>query len=419
MTRSKTDLSIVILLPVSALLLAGWTHGHGATTYDGIVATRGSAPSVQDSHTQVMSRVASFTRSAVTQIKIITPNWYAGENTPGATATLTASIEYPVGVCTQLKWSTATSVTVSDGGQVTSDYATLSIPTNTQFWIREYMTNASGVPVDAYQGQNLALGDALILGNSGVVDQTVSCGTVTDGGTFESLAPLAIIAPITAPSVCILGDSIALGVDNAHTPNSTGDSGAIAPSIAPSFGYSNMGVNGDTASTFASTLNTNRRAVLSYCSHLIVEYGTNDFSFGGSSVAQLQTDLTTIYGFAPVGTVTFQTTLFPRTCSTDSWATTTNQSPEGTGSCNLSSNFESKRATFDAALIGGTFGPNGGFFDPDSVVGTGTNNSLWRAGAGFPTCNPWTDDGVHPNTCSYYTVLQSSGYIDLSRIHRP
>lgn len=377
--------------------------------YDGLVATRGSAPSGLQAQVQAMARTASFTRSAVTQIKIITPNWYNAEIAPGSAATVTASIEYPAGTFTQLKWSTATSVVIANGGQATSDYATVSIPTNTKFWIRQYILCASGTVVQSYQGQNLTLGDALILGNSGVVDQTLS-GTVTDGGTPVSIAPLAIIAPIpvTTPSVGILGDSIALGVDNAHTPNSVGDTGSIAPSIGPSFGYSNMGVNAETAANFVST-HTNRAAVLAYCTHVIVEYGTNDIYFGGS-VATLQGNLTTIYSLAASGSTVFQTTLIARTTSTDFWATTAGQSTiTGGGE-------ESRRVAFNTALTSASFGPNGGYFDPQSVVGTGTNNSIWKAGAGFSACGTWTDDGVHPNTCSYYTQLQGSGYIDVSRI---
>lgn len=401
----------MLLLLTTATM--AWTHGSpGASTYDGLVATRGSAPSAQRAETQAMSRLASFTRSAVTKIKIITPNWYNGETAPGATATLTASIEYPAATCTQLKWSGATSVSVPSGGQVTSDYLTINIPANAQFWIREYITNASGVVTQSFQGQKLSLGDALIVGNSGVVDQTVSCGTVTDGGIFDSIAPLAIIAPITAPSVCILGDSIALGIDNDHTPNSTGDNGEIAPSIAPSFGYSNMGVNGETASSFVST-HANRAAVLPFCSHVIVEYGTNDIYLNEDSVATLEGHLTTIYGLAAVGAVTFQNTLIARTASTDGWATTANQATI------TASGEESRRVAFNTALTSASFGPNGGFFDPQAIIGTSTNNSIWKSvGAGFAACNPWTNDGVHPNTCSYYTQLQGSGFIDLSRIHR-
>lgn len=292
-----------------------------------------------------------------------------------------------------------------------ADYVNVAIPSNTQFWVRKYITSASGIPWNAFQGQNLSLGDALIVGNSGVADQTMS-GTVTDGGTFGSACPLAIIAPTTAPSVCILGDSIALGVDNDHTPNSTGDNGIIAPSIAPSFGYSLLAVNGEYASQYVSN-HTNRNAVLPYCSHVIVEYGTNDIYLNGDSVATLQGNLTTIYGYA-AGKTVFQNTLIARTNCATNCATLADQSTITAGG------EESRRVAFNSALTSASFGPSGGYFDAQSVVGTGTNNSLWKAGTpGFSPCVPnWTNEGVHPDTCAYYSAVQGSGYIDTSRIHR-
>ena len=409
---------VLPLLPAVAL---AWTHGSPVApppaTFDGLVGTRGTVPTDNSGDTQAMTRLASFARAPVTKMKIVTPNWFGqqgggsnGESAPGSTAVVKASIEYPAGVCTPLTWSSASSATISNGGQVTSDYVNVSIPANAQFWIREYITASAGVVWDSFQGQVLALGDALVVGNSGVVDQTSSCTTVTDGGTFRSIAPLAIIAPIAVPAVCLLGDSIQLGVAFQHAPNSVGDSGIVAPSIGPSFGYSNMGVNGESAVDFVGT-HTNRAAILQYCSHTIVEYGTNDLYLSGQSVAQLEASLTTIYGLA-TGQTVFQNTLIARTCSTDGWATTGNQTAYTGGSaCSTATNFEALRVSFNTALTGATFGPNGGDFDPTGVVGTGANNSLWNI-----TCAPTTNDGVHPDHCGYYSLVQGSGYIDLSRI---
>lgn len=358
--------------------------------YDGLAATRASAPSVLRPETQAMARTAFFTRAPVNSLAFIIPNWSGAEIPPGSPMNVNINVEYPAGT-----FASVVSATIPSGGQVKLTVP-VNIPVPAQAWYRGYYTNPSGIPACSFQGQNLALGDALIVGNSGVADLTAG-GTVTDGGTFSSIAPLAIIAPITIPSVCILGDSIALGVNNDHVPNSTGDNGEIAPSIAPSFGYSNMGVNGDTASGFVST-HANRAAVLQYCSHLIVEYGTNDIYLNQDSVATLQGNLTTIYGLAAPGTTIFQNTLLPRSSTPDGQTPIT------------ASGEESRRVAFNAALRAGTFGPNGGLFDPEPVVGTGTNNSLWIAGE--------TNDGVHPTTHAYYTLLQNSGYIDLSRIHR-
>jgi len=373
-----------------------------------------------------MSVLGFYTRSPITQIKFIFPNWYGvsgggGETAPGSTATITASVEYPPGTCTPLTFSSASSATITNGGQVTSDYVTIpgGIPTNTLAKIREYLLNSSGIVVNNFLQPTAGMGDALIVGNSGVVDQTVSCGTVTDGGNFQTIAPLAIIAPITAAAVCGYGDSIMIGVNNTHQPNSAGDSGEVMPSIGPSFGYSNMGVNGETASSFVST-HTNRAAVLPYCSHEVVEYGTNDLYLNGESAATLEGNLTTIYGYGAASLVSpktvFQTTLIARTTSNDSWATTSGQLYVITPYAG-----EVPRVTFNSDLTSAAFGPNGGYFAPDPVVGTSTNNGFWKSvGAGLACSGgAWTQDGTHPNDCGYYTGLQSSGFINTSRIHRP
>lgn len=395
-------LAICLSLVTSAV---AWTHGTTAGPYDGLAITRGSAPSGKLAQTQAMARTAFFTRDNVDGIEFFIANWFNGEIATGGTLTVNVSIEYPLGHC-----SNVVSASIASGGQVKLAKAIAAIPAHTQAWFRGYFTNPSGIPYGAFQGQNLSLGDALVVGNSGVADQTSSCTTVVDGGTTASIAPLAGVASITNSSVCILGDSTALGVDNDHTPNATGDNGIIAPSISLSFGYSLLAVNGESASDFVSN-HINRGAILPYCTTVSVVYGTNDLELLGHSVAQLKADLTTIYGLPPVGTRTFQNALIARTNCATTCATLADQTPVGS---------ESKRVAFNSDLISGLFGPNAGFFDPQSVVGTGTNFSIWKAGSpGFPPCVPnWTNEGVHPDTCAQYQALQSSGYLDTSRIHR-
>lgn len=391
-----------VICPINSTIAL--KHG-GLSLYNGLAITRGSAPSGKLTQTQAMARTAFFTRDNIDGIEFFIANWFNEETAPGGILTVNVSIEYPAGHC-----SNVVSASIADGGQAKLAKAIAAIPTNTQAWFRGYFTNPNGIPFSNFQGQNLALGDALVVGNSGIVDQTGSCTPVTDGGTFASIAPLAGIAAIEVPSICILGDSIALGVDNDHTPNSTGDNGIIAPSISSSFGYSLLAVNGESASAFVSN-HANRGAIFSYCTAVTVEYGTNDLELLGNSVAQLQANLTTIYGLPSVGTQIFQNTLIARTTCSTNCSTLADQTPVAS---------ESKRVAFNSALISGSFGPNSGFFDPQSFVGTSTNFSIWKAGSpGFPPCVPnYTNEGVHPVTCAYYQVLQNSGYIDLSRIHR-
>lgn len=415
----------LLLVILSVFLLAGFrgalVSSNGASTYEGLVGTRGFVPSHLSTFTQAQTRTAIFIPGpGFSQVKFDIANYYGAEIAPGSAATDTGSVEYPQGTCTPVKKTGSTTITVADGGHVTTDYAVVTVAGPTWIWYRGHFSNPSGIVIDAFQGQNAAIGDALVLGNS-VPDQTVTCDPVIDSGSGGAIiAPVATIAQTTAPSVCIVGDSIPLGVDNDHFPNSVGDPGVVAPIIGPAFGYSLLAVNGDTSDNFV-TNHANRGAILPYCTHIDVEYGTNSIYLNGDSVATLKSSLTSVYALAAPGSTVFQHTLIARTCSTDFWATTANQTPyNGLGAAPCNVDFESLRVSFNSDLISGSFGPNGGYFDMQSVIGTGTNNSIWKAGSpGFTPCVPnWTNDGTHPDTCSYYSVIQSSGYLPLSRIHR-
>jgi hypothetical protein len=99
-----------------------------------------------------------------------------------------------------------------------------------------------------------------------------------------------------------------------------------------------------------------------------------------------------------------QTTIIPWTTSTDNWATTMNQTVAG---------FQTSVAGFNTALLAATVGPPGGSYNTSSILGTGTNNSLWIVdGTDFYA----TVDGVHPSPVGY-GLIQSSGIIDTTRLH--
>lgn len=389
----------------------GWTHGN--PVYQGVASTRGGVPDQLDvTNTQMMSRTGSFARSGLTSVKVALSNFYIPinptgvETAPGAATTVTASIEYPAGVCTQLLFSGSATGSIPNGGVLFSDVLTIAIPKDAKFWTRQYRTNSSGsVYADGTASQDTAnMGDAVTAGTSGVVDKTISCASVTASFTNGSPLPMAIISPTTVPTVCILGDSIAyfLSVNG----NTNGDGGIVAPSIGPTFGYANLAASGDAAFAFL-TNSTQRRKIFQFCSHFIVEYGRNDF-FLGQTLAQLKTSLTAIY--ALTGSRTFQTTQTPNTSSTDNWTTTGNQTPAA---------WNTDRVTLNDQLRAATFGPALGEFDATAQLESALDSGRWRVDT---PCGPgpgnWTFDGIHPDGCAMGFV-STSGYIDTSRIHLP
>src|SRR6202041_1237360 len=108
------------------------------------------------------------------------------------------------------------------------------VPANTMFWTRRFWTNTTGI-IYKFGVEDQAIGDAMNVAASGLSDQTVTCGTVTDAG-IAAFFPIAIISNITVPSVCILGDSIAFGSADGYYGTS-GDVGIVERSIGPNNGY--------------------------------------------------------------------------------------------------------------------------------------------------------------------------------------
>lgn len=370
----------------------------GPSLYDGIAATRGTMASHGSTVAGVNSRSGQFARSAMTKLRILCPNFYGPETAPGGASTIKASVEYPAGVFTQIMFGGSATGTIPDGGMLLSDYVNITIPNGEKFWIRIFRQGGAVWEVRGvgYYDQH-CMGDVFNFINS---DQTMS-GVVTEVGERESYHPI-VIAPITIPSVVMYGDSIIAGVsdeqnaDNTFLTNISGDQGIAARSIGPKFGYFNAGVNAETLATFL-TNSTNRILIAQYASHVIFGYPTNDI-VAGDSKATIESHMASAYALVSPKP-TFQVTTVPRTTSTDSWATTGNQTVDS---------HDAVRVGWNTDLRNATLGPNSGIFDVAPVVeNTPANSGLW-----VPTK---TSDGIHPNA-SGYAAIQTSGVIDLSRI---
>ena len=375
----------------------------GAAVYERQVATRSFPPGGVDNTTaQAMSRTGHFARSAITSLKIASANFDIGGVNIGGSAAVTASVEYPQGTCTQIKFTGSSSVTIANNSYAISDYVSVIIPSGAQFWVRQFYQNAHGTISVANHNDNAHMGDALNTAASGLSDQTISCDAVSNVVSASIYPPVAIIARTSQPSVCVIGDSIAYGTGDSYS-NSSGDLGAIDRSIGATYGYIDSSFPGDTAQHFAGDPQPAVISLAAYCSQVIDEYGHNDIYVSGDNLATLEGFQTTIYGLFTGGQIVGQTTLSPTTTSTDTWATTANQSIV-TGN--------TTRVSFNDALRSSAFGPNGGFLDMTNAVETSLDSGIWKAGASFSACNPWTGDGVHPSNCGYLQI-QSSGVITL------
>lgn len=406
---------VALLVLVSGLAYAQVFNifNAAAIDYTGLVGTRGKIPAIYDpTNNQMMARSFFFTRTDVTRMQVRFACWYesAGsgniEVAPGSDCVIKGDVEYPAGVCHPLTFSGMSSVTVTKGSDVLSDPINVTIPTNTKAFIGEYMTNASGL-IYSDMTPDFMNGDLIEVGVSGVADHTVDCGTVPLVFGYMSY-PLAIVGrvPIAQASVCLMGDSIGDGTHDVYSGTS-GDLGILARSVGPGFGYINLAINNDASSRFNAD-HTQRLKLIPYCTSAISEYGHNNFAADGESLATMEASLATMYGTLAanmIGSKTIiQTTIIPWTTSTDNWATTMNQTVAG---------FQTSVAGFNTALLAATVGPPGGSYNTSSILGTGTNNSLWIVdGTDFYA----TVDGVHPSPVGY-GLIQSSGIIDTTRLH--
>jgi hypothetical protein len=403
---------VVALIAIICLSSDSGAFWHGAPV--GLIGTRAKVDGNKSGGiTKAMFRSAFYLPNGSTTIQFLEGCFYVAsgvETGPGSSCVITESVEYN-GTCTPVKFSGSSTGTIPNNGTLLSDPVTLSAPAGALAFRRQYQTNSSGV---TYQWDNsvnfidTSLGDASV--TSSPTDQTVACGALTDSGTIGIHAPLAIIGPLNQPGVCVVGDSIAYGSQG--TFDATGDIGIIEPSLGTGFAWTNISSSGDQAVAFVAG-HSNRSLVFPYCSTAIIEYGRNDiYASPFDTAAQLETNLTTIYGYFGSNTKTIiETTLIPDTpSSTDEWETTANQSTQAP--------YEGYRQSFNSALRAGTFGPSGGYFDTASVIGTPSPNYQFWIVNGTPYYCTYPQSsfaGVHPSpTC--YGIVASSGIIDTTRI---
>jgi hypothetical protein len=377
--------------------------------YLGQVATRSVLlNAVNTTQKQLMSRRWHFARDNITSLQVVIPNYFVdtipanggtgsgNETGSGGIATVTASVEYPVGTFTQIKFSGTASGTIASGSQRVSDATTVSIPNGAKFYIRVFYTNSTAIVFGEMTTNNyedVSGGDATTFAPSGLSDQTIG-GTVVDTNTSGIIywSVSAIIAQTTHPAIGLFGDSRVIGATD--LPDASGDMGELARSIGPTRAYINGGINTDRAMWIAVS-GTNRAALFAYCSHLVTEYGFNDLNLGARTAAQIQANLATIWSAFP-GKPKFHVTYDPGTTSTDAWATTGNQTTLTHDAVRLAMN----------AWTRGRPSPLNGYFDIASLTESGLNSGKWGA-PGFTT------DGIHPSN-SEYVSIGSSGLINPS-----
>jgi hypothetical protein len=275
---------------------------------------------------------------------------------------------------------------------------------NTTFYIKVKMSLASTAHKIVYPGQG-ATGDvtgcvtwwydaaATTVSSVDIAGAFTSTGTAPQARTvgFKSILLGRPVNP-NAAFFCVLGDSIAAAInDNSTTQGAYGrgfhframrkaDSSAAMPCIA----FSASGA--DTSDYTSSTM---WKKYATYANAAIEEFGTNDLGTSGSyNLTTIENNFGTIWAALKVAGVQkiIRTKLLPRASSTDSWATTANQTiypgwGDGEGSSQLNAWFDTK--VLDGTLYAAVAMPD---------VADVTNPLKWAVNG---TANWMTADGTH------------------------
>jgi len=354
-------------------------------------------------HKQMNTRTMHINRgNSINFLQLVFGNWYASttsENSFGVAATITASIEYPAGVFTQVKFSGVAQGSIANGANIVSDKAFIGIPQNATFWVRSYFTSTGGVFVSPNNVMNTGgnAGEYCMAVASGGVDYTMSAGAAnTPPFTGSAYYPLAILGMSNVPSICCFGDSRTSGQgDDSTTDLGMFNIGELGRTLGRDFPYTLVATPGDKLSDFV-TRYAKRGAIAVYHTHVNWGYGINDLG-NGATAAALQANCEAMYA-AFSAYKQSQTTLSVQTSSTDGWTTQAGQ---------FQVTSSQPRLTFNI-WVRTKPSPLYAFFDVAKATQYPSDQLRWK----FPG---YTLDGTHATPLGYASI-PDSGFFDTSVI---
>jgi hypothetical protein len=335
----------------------------------------------------VTYRTAHFTRknSRVTGLRVMYNNatlTSTGEATGNAAYTVAkAAIEYN-GVSYPILFGGARDKALALDAQVLSDPVVVSIPANTQFWIRTYVTVAVlGEKWPVGTTLNTALGETYA--TSDIADGTTTPTLQAASGLYPS-AILGLTAE-DAPHVLMIGSSSGYGQgDTVEAPSY--DLGYLSRALSNEYCYSKLTRASTSLNMFLTTAGYTRqlRHILEVKpTHIIQQLGSNDLT-GGASLATMQSRLTEMRDIlSSTGAKVYQCTATPVTTSSDNWATLAGQTLASSNTIRLATN-EWIKSLPTSTLSG--------YIDCCKFVETSPDQGYWKTDGNAST---YTTDGTH------------------------
>jgi lysophospholipase L1-like esterase len=326
--------------PIRSPIFAPQDGTFGGQTQGGLVANRGKIATTTSSLTAPFTcRKAYWSHGAgaISNLQLVFVNRYlsaVGTSTAGGAFSMKFYIEYPANTFTAVNWSGSNTVAISAGARIKSDVvAGLTIPANTKFWVRTVLSVGSAVAVPIMElnaGANvLGVDDGNVAADQG---NTGTIAATTGINTFGPNAIIGTVAAASARSFLIVGDSLAWGQGDDSGVGTQDSSGFLQRMLGrlgyPCYTWAKGGQQAADVAPITATLNADTASTLMSFTDVILQHGVNDLRLGRTR-AQIEADLQTIYGTASItGKRVWKTTITPRSTSTDSWATTVNQTAQ-------------------------------------------------------------------------------------------
>lgn len=361
--------------------------------------------------TQATTRIKHRLNVETGTVQLAYGNHYnnAGVETVGPNnITVKASIEFVTGsYIIPVRFGGARTIVIPPGGVVWSDPISLDLAVGDFFYSRTNVVVGSGT-------ERWPTGWATLTADGEGVETGVDkadSGTVTANNTF-CYGPLSIRgSAITLTKVLGgIGDSIMSGNGDGNTK------GWWYRKFSGVIPEQRLAYPSEMAQSFAMpTRRHPRLPLIDGCTSIIFGYGINDIKSGNAAV-QVKRDMITSWRYgARRGTKCYQHTLTPVTTSTDTWATTGNQTVTANEANRVAVNDWLRDGApfttndFEPAAIGATGGlivrtgaaghPLTGLLEFADVVETARNSGIWKASR--------TGDGTHPNATAHQELADS------------
>ena len=365
----------------------------GRTAYIGCVASRcGSMDQYYAGNWYMDGATVHTATEGLTKIKVIHPNWSvqgSSDTGSGGTLTLSATIDYKntagVQVLTPITYSGSTSTVIANGDNSNPDWMAVDIPKGRTFRIRYHGVWSAGlcgtgsnyVPIYAsgtlLEGQNNT--------NGSDVTNQLALASPTYGGGGIVFRPVAILGNTNRATILICGDSIAVGTKDAE--DYTLKCGMLERSIP--FGVINIARGGELAqivTAFPAAI-SKRVALAQYCTHVIVNYGTNDLA-SAFTAAQVKGFLDTFYTQNFIGKSYIVCTILPKTTGT--WDTTAAQTVTA---------YDAQLLALNDLILTGSITGQSGVIDLHEIYSDTYAGNKWKVYG--TTLTALTSDGTHPN----------------------